>query len=71
MEDINQNRRLSDDDTNGNRVPNFADTDDDGDGVPTREEINFDEDGSLILPLPDSNGNGTPDYLDPTFPESN
>jgi hypothetical protein len=71
MEDIDSNRRLSDDDTDQDRVPNFADTDDDGDGVPTREEINFDEDGSLILPLPDSNGNGTPDYLDPTFPESN
>jgi hypothetical protein len=27
----------------------------------------FDVDENLILP--DSNGNGTPDYLDPTFPE--
>ncbi|MBZ9651323.1 FKBP-type peptidyl-prolyl cis-trans isomerase [Psychroflexus montanilacus] len=71
MEDINENRRLNDDDTDGDRVPNFADSDDDGDGVPTREEIDFDEDGNLILPFPDSNGNGTPDYLDPTFPENN
>lgn len=69
MEDINGNRRLNDDDTDGDRVPNFADPDDDGDGVPTRQEVNLDEDGNLILPLPDSNGNGTPDYLDPTYPE--
>ncbi len=68
MEDVNGNRRLGDDNTNGNNTPNFLDTDDDGDGIPTREEVNFDEEGNLILPLPDSNGNGTPDYLDPTFP---
>ncbi|NEV94938.1 hypothetical protein G3567_12385 [Psychroflexus sp. YR1-1] len=68
MEDVNGNRRLNDDDTDEDRIPNFADQDDDGDGVPTREEVNLDEDGNLILPLPDSNSNGTPDYLDPTFP---
>ncbi|SDG62934.1 FKBP-type peptidyl-prolyl cis-trans isomerase [Psychroflexus sediminis] len=68
MEDVNGNRRLNDDDTDEDRIPNFGDQDDDGDGVPTREEVNLDEDGNLILPLPDSNGNGTPDYLDATFP---
>lgn len=68
MEDVNGNRRLNDDDTNENRVPNFGDPDDDGDGVPTREEVEFDDEGNLILPLPDSNGNDTPDYLDDTFP---
>ncbi|MBZ9627418.1 hypothetical protein LB450_04830 [Psychroflexus sp. CAK1W] len=67
MEDVNDNRRLNDDDTDEDRVPNFGDPDDDGDGVPTREEIEFDTNGNLVLP--DSNGNGTPDYLDPTFPE--
>ena len=66
-EDIDNNRRLTDDDTDGNRIANFVDTDDDGDGVPTREEIDFENDGSIVLP--DSNNNGTPDYLDPTFPE--
>lgn len=71
MEDVNENRRLGDDDTDGDRVPNFGDPDDDGDGVPTREEVEFDEDGNLILPLPDSNGNGIPDYLDSTYPEQN
>jgi hypothetical protein len=43
---------------------NFLDPDDDGDFTPTREEIIINPDGSLIFP--DSNGNGIPDYLDPT-----
>ena len=47
---------------------NFLDADDDGDGIPTREEIIIQPDGTLVFP--DSNGNGTPDYLDDTFPES-
>jgi FKBP-type peptidyl-prolyl cis-trans isomerase len=68
-EDVNGNRRVSDDDTDENRVPNYVDSDDDGDGVLTRDEINLDDNGNLILPFPDSNENGTPDYLDPTFPE--
>lgn len=68
MEDVNGDRRLRNDDTDGDRIPNFGDSDDDGDGVPTREEVEFDGEGNLILPLPDSNGNGTPDYLDDTFP---
>ncbi len=67
MEDINKDRRLTNDDTDGDNIPDFADTDDDGDGIPTEDEIEFDVDGNLILP--DSNENGTPDYLDPTFPE--
>ncbi|MFN2261414.1 MAG: FKBP-type peptidyl-prolyl cis-trans isomerase [Psychroflexus sp.] len=67
MEDENGNRRVTDDDTDNDRNQNYIDTDDDGDGVPTSEEIEFDEDGNLVLP--DSNGNGTPDYLDETYPE--
>lgn len=47
---------------------NFLDPDDDGDDVPTREEIIIQPDGTLVFP--DSNGNGTPDYLDNTFPGS-
>jgi len=66
QEDVNDNRRLNDDDTDENRVPDYADTDDDGDGVLTRDEIEIDASGNLTFP--DSNGNGTPDYLDPTFP---
>ena len=66
-EDVNGNRRVNDDDTDDDRAPNFADRDDDGDGVSTRDEIS-DEDGNLIFPYPDSDADGTPDYLDPTFP---
>ena len=45
-------------------IPNFLDPDDDGDGKRTRDEIVIGADGSLSFP--DSNGNGIPDYLDPT-----
>lgn len=67
MEDINEDRRLTNDDTDGDNIPNFADVNDDGDGTLTEDEIEIDAEGNLILP--DSNGNDTPDYLDPTFPE--
>jgi hypothetical protein len=43
---------------------NFLDDDDDGDFTPTRDEIIINPDGSLTFP--DTNGNGIPDYLDPT-----
>ncbi|UII76418.1 hypothetical protein LV716_01125 [Flagellimonas sp. HMM57] len=44
--------------------PNFRDADDDGDGKLTRDEIS-DEEGNIIIPYPDSNNDGIPDYLDP------
>ncbi len=44
--------------------PNFQDPDDDADGVLTRTEIS-DDDGNIIIPYPDSNNDGLPDYLDP------
>ncbi|GAA0756070.1 FKBP-type peptidyl-prolyl cis-trans isomerase [Psychroflexus lacisalsi] len=71
MEDVNENRRVNDDDTDEDRVPNYADGDDDDDGVSTREEVEFDEGGDLVLPFQDSNGNGIPDYLDSSFPAQN
>lgn len=67
MEDLNGTRRLNDVDTDGDRIFNYLDEDDDGDGVPTRDEITIEEDGTIVFP--DSNGNGTPDYLDSTYPE--
>jgi len=66
MEDLNNDFNLFNDDTDGDRIPNYLDSDDDGDGVPTREEIIIREDGTIEFP--DSNGNGIPDYLDPTWP---
>ena len=44
--------------------PNFLDPDDDGDDVLTRDEIS-DENGNIIFPYPDTDNDGTPDYLDP------
>jgi hypothetical protein len=77
QEDLNGDGYLYNDNTNeqqerdvigGVLRVNFLDPDDDGDDVPTREEIIIQADGTLIFP--DSNGNGTPDYLDDTYPES-
>ncbi|MEO9511307.1 MAG: hypothetical protein ABJN84_15075 [Flavobacteriaceae bacterium] len=72
LEDLNGDGNLNNDDTDeedeinnfGFSVPNFQDADDDGDGVSTNDEIT-DDDGNIILPYPDSNNDGTPDYLDP------
>lgn len=62
-EDINVDGEVLDDDTDGDKIPNFADTDDDGDGILTRDEdINGDGDPTND----DSNGNGIPNYLDKT-----
>lgn len=71
MEDLNGNGFLDDDDTDRDGIPNYLDPDDDGDGRPTRSEIIIHEtDKDWLTPddieFPDSNGNGTPDYLDPT-----
>ncbi|MGX1931039.1 FKBP-type peptidyl-prolyl cis-trans isomerase [Flagellimonas sp. 2504JD4-2] len=72
-EDLNGNGYLYDDNTDLQseedagllvRFANFQDADDDGDGVSTRNEIS-DDDGNIITPFPDSNNDGTPDYLDP------
>ena len=70
MEDLNNNGVLSDDNTDesieissGFRpVPNHLDIDDDQDGTLTRDEIVIDNEGNITFP--DSDGDGTPDYLD-------
>lgn len=68
MEDLNGNGFLYDDDTDEDGAPNFLDADDDGDEVPTIDEIEIDDEGNVTFP--DSNGNGTPDYLDETYPNN-
>lgn len=69
MEDVNGNGYLFDDNTDLDSesftfLPNFRDADDDGDGVSTRSEVT-DDDGNIIVPYPDADGDGVPDYLDP------
>ncbi|MDP3353688.1 MAG: peptidylprolyl isomerase [Flavobacteriaceae bacterium] len=62
-EDLNGDGEINDDDTDGDKIPNYADADDDGDGILTRDEdINKDGDPTND----DSNGNGIPNYLDKT-----
>ncbi|SHH03800.1 FKBP-type peptidyl-prolyl cis-trans isomerase [Flagellimonas flava] len=74
QEDVNGNGYLFDDNTDVDvesnsglvtRFADFQDGDDDGDGVSTRNEITNDDTGEIIFPYPDSDSDGTPDYLDP------
>ena len=62
LEDLDGDKQVGNDDTDGDFIPNYMDADDDGDFTPTRDEIEILEDGTLILT--DSNNDGTPDYLD-------
>jgi hypothetical protein len=52
-------------DTDGDGIPDYLDIDDDGDNVPTRTEI-ANAGGDPSNPVyPDTDEDGTPDYLDP------
>ncbi len=73
LEDVNGDGNVNNDNSDGdftrtqsgNRpIYNHEDTDDDNDGTPTREEVRFDEAGNLLMPLPDADKDGIPDYLD-------
>jgi FKBP-type peptidyl-prolyl cis-trans isomerase FkpA len=68
LEDINGNENITDDDSDGDLVPNFFDVDDDGDGVLTRNE-DIDNDGDPTND--DSDMDGIPNYLDVDSTESN
>ncbi len=71
MEDLDGDGNLANDNTDREQeedlrigfFPNHLDPDDDDDGTPTRDEIS-DEDGNIIFPYPDTDGDGIPDYLD-------
>ena len=67
LEDINGNGDLTDDDFDGDGLPNYIDADDDGDNVLTRDEIDTDnldgDDNPLTNPM-DTDGDGRADYLD-------
>ncbi|WP_142783194.1 FKBP-type peptidyl-prolyl cis-trans isomerase [Changchengzhania lutea] len=87
-EDINGDGEftLADDDTDGNTIPDYADTDDDGDGTPTIFEdledtdLNVDSDGDGDKTNDkngdgdpsndDTDGDGIPNYLDTDDSES-
>lgn len=78
LEDINGNGDLTDDDTDGDGIPNYLDEDDDGDNVLTITELSdndlvdangdgdFDDDvdGNPLTNIVDTDGDGIPNYLD-------
>ena len=61
-EDLNNDGEVTDDNTDGDRNPNFIDPDDDGDGKLTKDE---DTNGDGNFNNDDADGDGIPDYLDP------
>ncbi|SFZ94371.1 hypothetical protein SAMN05428642_104130 [Flaviramulus basaltis] len=64
FEDLNSNDDLTDDDTDGDTIPNYIDADDDGDNVLTKNE-NPDPNGDGdFSDAQDTDGDGIPDYLD-------
>ncbi|MFG6686129.1 hypothetical protein ACGK9U_06080 [Mariniflexile sp. HNIBRBA6329] len=64
LEDVNGNGDLTDDDTDGDGIPNYLDEDDDGDNVLTKnEKPDPNGDGNLSDAL-DTDGDGIPNYLD-------
>jgi len=60
-EDVNNNGDVTDDDTDEDGIPNYADTDDDGDGILTIDE---DTDGDGDPTNDDTDGDGIPNFLD-------
>ena len=61
-EDVNGDGDLTNDDTDGDMIPNYLDPDDDGDGIPTANE-DLDNDGDRTNDNTD--GDTLPNYLDP------
>ena len=61
FEDLNGDNDLTNDDTDGDGIPNLYDTDDDGDGILTRDE---DANGDGDPTNDDTDNDGIPDYLD-------
>ncbi|MFD2917539.1 FKBP-type peptidyl-prolyl cis-trans isomerase [Psychroserpens luteus] len=68
LEDLDGNENITDDDTDGDEIPNYIDIDDDGDGVLTIYE-DLDNDGDPTND--DSDMDGIPNYLDEDSTESN
>lgn len=64
LEDLNNNGDLTDDDSDGDGIPNYLDEDDDGDNVLTKSEKPDPNGDGDLSDAQDTNGDGTPDYLD-------
>lgn len=65
LEDINGDGNLTNDDTDGDGIPNYKDADDDGDNVLTTDEKPDPNKDGVLDDAQDTDGNGMPDYLDP------
>lgn len=63
-EDVNRNGDFTDDNTDGDKYVNFLDDDDDGDGKLTKDEHADPNGDGNPADAKDSDGDGTPDYLD-------
>ncbi len=60
-EDLDQDGDYTNDDTDGDKVPNYIDRDDDNDGILTKDE---DSNGDGDPTNDDADGDGVPNYLD-------
>ena len=65
LEDINGNGDLTDDDTDGDGLPNYIDADDDGDNVLTKDEDPDPNGDNVLDDALNTDGDDTPNYLDP------
>ncbi|TSE08596.1 FKBP-type peptidyl-prolyl cis-trans isomerase [Aquimarina algiphila] len=71
LEDLDGDRIVADDNTDGDVSPNYLDTDDDGDGTLTRDEITVTDsnaDGIITIDeitFYDDDGDGVSNHLDP------
>lgn len=64
LEDINGNGDLTDDDTDGDGLPNYIDADDDGDNILTKDEDPDPNSDNVLDDALDTDADGTPNYLD-------
>ena len=64
LEDINGNGDLTDDDTDGDGLPNYIDADDDGDNILTKDEDPDDNGDGILDDALDTDSDGIPNYLD-------